>query len=59
MATKLSKTYWIVRKNKKLLERMINSFMVRNYGDGWRNLFSADDARKLMLENMDANAKSS
>jgi len=59
MTENRNKTYWVKKKNQKLLESMVDSFMKKKHGDNWRNFFSFDAAHKMMADKMDEDAKSS
>lgn len=59
MTENSNKTYWVKKKNQKLLESMVDSFMKKKHGDDWRNSFSFDAAHKMMTDKMDEDAKSS
>jgi hypothetical protein len=39
MTENRNKTYWVKKKNQKLLESMVDSFMKKKHGDDWRNFF--------------------
>jgi hypothetical protein len=59
MTENRNKTYWVKKKNQKLLESMVDSFMKKKHGDDWRNSFSFAAAHKMMADKMDEDAKSS